>query len=107
MIGDNDENQKACVTQSKYSYLLAERILLGLDTSIVVIESLLELGDGDTDLLSKCFTVLETLHETTTDVVLAVPLNLLRCLTVQDKTNGVLQLQREHQFENIGRRENH
>ena len=70
--------------------LLAEGILLGSDRGVVVVEGLLELGSRDTDLLGKSLTVLEALHEATTNVVLAVPLNLLAGLAVEDETDGVL-----------------
>ena len=73
------------------TYLLAEGVLLCLDNSVIVVKGLLQLRHGDTDRLCKLLAVLETLHETTADVVLAVPLNLLRCLTVEDETNRVLK----------------
>lgn len=71
-------------------YLLAERILLGADADVVIIEGLPEDVRGETELLSKSLSTVEALHETTADVVLAMPLNLLGCLTVKNKADGVL-----------------
>ena len=73
------------------TYLLAEGVLLCLDNSVIVVEGLLQLRHGDTDCLRKLLTVLETLHETTADVVLAMPLDLVRCLAVEHKADGVLR----------------
>ena len=51
---------------------------------------LLEDGGFDAHFLGESVAGVETLHETTADVVLAVPLDLLRCLTVKNKTDGEL-----------------
>lgn len=74
----------------KETNLLSERVLLGSDRRVVVIEGLLELSSRDTDLLRKCLTTVEALHETTADIMLAMPFDLLRRLTVEYKTNGEL-----------------
>ena len=71
-------------------YLLSIWILLGACASVIVVKGLLEIRRRDTHLLRERLTALETLHETTADVVLAVPLDLLRCLTVKNKTDGEL-----------------
>ena len=73
------------------TYLLAEGVLLCLDDSVIVVKGLLQLRHGDTDRLCKLLAVFETLHETTADVVLAVPLDLLRGLIIQNKANGELE----------------
>ena len=71
--------------------LLAEGILLGSDRDVVVVEGLLELGSRDTDLLGKSLTVLEALHEATTNVVLAMPFDFLGGLTVEHKSDRELE----------------
>ena len=65
-----------------FPYLLAEWILLCPDADVVVIEGLLERGGGDAHLLSESLAVLKALHETTANVVLTVPLDVLRGGTV-------------------------
>ena len=71
--------------------LLAEGVLLGADADVVIVEGLLEDGRGNTELLGESLAVLEALHETTADVVLAVPFDLLGGLAVEDETDGILQ----------------
>ena len=66
------------------AYLLAEGILLRLDDSVVSVEGLLENLGLNTHLLCKSLTRVETLHQATTDVVLAVPFNLVGSLAVED-----------------------
>ena len=70
--------------------LFAEWILLGLDDVVVVPEGLLELSRADTNVLGESGTILIALHETTANVVLAVPLNLLGSITVEDELDWVL-----------------
>ena len=71
--------------------LLAKRILLGLGDGVVVVERLLERLGRDTHLLREVGTRLKALHQATTAVVLAVPLDLLRRASVENKANGVLK----------------
>ena len=73
--------------------LLAEGVLLGLSDLVVVVEGLLEDLRLDAHLLCEGLAALEALHETTADVVLAVPLDLLRRSTVEDKSDWVLQIE--------------
>lgn len=70
--------------------LLAKRILLGAHRLVVVLESLLEHLGGETELLGEGLTAIETLHQATPDVVLAMPLNLLGCFAVEDETDREL-----------------
>ena len=77
-------------TEYGWLYLLAKRILLRLGDSVVVVEGLLEGGWWYANFLGKRLTTIEALHETTTDVVLAVPFDLGGCLTVEHKTDGIL-----------------
>ena len=73
------------------AYLLAEGILLRPRDCVVVVEGLLEGLGGDAHLLRECLAALEALHESTADVVLAVPLDLLRRVAVEHKTDGELR----------------
>jgi hypothetical protein len=70
--------------------LLAEGVLLRLNASVIVIEGLLEYRGVETHLLGQSITAIELLHQTTADVVLAMPLDLARRLAVENKTDGVL-----------------
>ena len=72
------------------THLLAEWILLCPDALVVIIEGFPEDLGCETHLLGESLTALEALHETTTDVVLAVPFDLGGCLTVEHKTDGIL-----------------
>ena len=72
------------------TYLLAEGVLLCLDDSVIVVEGLLQFRSRNTNLLRKRLAALKPLHQTTADVVLAVPLNLLGRSAVQDKAYGIL-----------------
>jgi len=70
--------------------VFTEWILLGLDDVVIVLEGLLELGRADADVLGQSSTILVALHETTADVVFAVPLNLFGGFTVEDEPNWML-----------------
>lgn len=45
----------------------------------------------DTHLLSKIITRIELFHETTTNIMLAMPFYLVRGLTVKDETDRILK----------------
>ena len=75
------------------AYLLAEGILLRPDNLVVVVEGLLELLGLQAHVLCELLAIRVSLHEATTNVVLAVPLNLLRGLTVEHQTDRVLKKQ--------------
>lgn len=49
------------------------------------------LSEWETHLLCESFSVVKLLHQATADVVLAMPLDLLRRLSVENESNGVLQ----------------
>jgi hypothetical protein len=70
--------------------LLAEGVLLRLNASVVIVEGLLKYRGVETHLLGQSITAIELLHETTADVVLAVPLNLARRLAIENEADGVL-----------------
>ena len=70
--------------------LFAEWALLGLDDVVVILEGLFKLSRSDAHVLGESSAVLVSLHETTTNVVFAVPLNLLGSFTVEDESNWVL-----------------
>lgn len=72
------------------THFLSERILLRADDGVVVVESLLQLRGRETHLLCESLTAVELLHQATADVVLAVPLDFLRRLSVENESNGVL-----------------
>ena len=71
--------------------LLAEGVLLRPCDDVVVVEGLLEDFRLDAHLLCEGLAALETLHQPTTAVVLAVPLDLLGGRTVEDETDGELR----------------
>jgi hypothetical protein len=71
---------------------LAEGVLLGSDALVIVIEGLLEDFRCDTELLGKSLAAVETLHETTADVVLAVPFDFLGRVAIEDEADGVLKI---------------
>ena len=71
--------------------LLAERILLCADAGIVVLESLGENLGVETHLIRQSLTATKPLHQTTADVMLTMPLDLLRSLTIKNKTDGILR----------------
>lgn len=80
--------------------LLAPWILdLAIGNQVVVIKGLLQLCGRDTNLLGQFLTVLEVLHQSTANVVLAVPLDLLGGSCVQDQADGELVL--PHHASNI------
>lgn len=80
--------------------LLAPWILdLAISNQVVVIKGLLQLCGRDTNLLGQFLTVLEVLHQSTANVVLAVPLDLLGGSCVQDQADGELVL--PHHASNI------
>lgn len=83
-------NIRSHSTKRVISYLLAKRILLSLGDSVIVVESLLENRRRDTHLLGKRLPALKALHQPTANIVLAVPLDLRRCLTVEDEADGIL-----------------
>ena len=70
--------------------LFAEWAFLGLDDVVVILEGLFELSGSDSHVLGESSTILVSLHKTTTNVVLAVPLNLLGSFTVEDESDWVL-----------------
>lgn len=74
----------------KTTHFLSERVLLRADDGVVVVESLLQLRRRETHLLCESLTAVELLHQTTADVVFAVPLDLLRRLSVENESNRVL-----------------
>ena len=59
------------------AYLLAEGVLLRPGDLVVVVERLLENLGLDAHLLRERLAALKALHETTADVVLAVPFDFL------------------------------
>jgi len=65
---------------------LAEGVLLVLLSDVVLLEGVLEDISADTHILGDISDVGVLLHELTTAVVLAVPLNLLGSLAVEDET---------------------
>ena len=71
--------------------LLAEGVLLRPCDDVVVVEGLLEDRSRNAHVLGKCLTALVALHQATANVVLAVPLDLSRGLTVENETDGVLK----------------
>lgn len=73
-------------------YLLAEfRIFLVLDALIVVIEGLLENLRFDAHLLGNVLARFKAFHQLSADVVLAVPLNLVRSFAIKDEANRILE----------------
>ena len=72
------------------TYLLAERILLGLRSGVVVVEGLLEDLGGEAHVFCERLAGLVALHEAAADVVLAVPFDLLPRSAVEDKADGEL-----------------
>ena len=71
--------------------LFAEWAFLCLDDIIVIFEGLFELSGGDAYVLGESGAVLISFHETTANVVFAVPLNLLGSFTVENKSDWVLE----------------
>lgn len=59
---------------------------------VVLVKGLLELSRWDTNLLGKCLAVLEVLHQATTNIVLAVPLDFLGGARVEDQADRELVL---------------
>jgi len=86
--------------------LFAEWALLGLDDIVVILEGLFKLSRGDTNVLGESGTVLIALHETTTNVVLAMPLDLLGSFTVEDESDWVLDTERSVDAEGNDRIQN-
>jgi hypothetical protein len=72
------------------SYLLAVWILLRSCTRVVLVEGLLENSSADAHFFRKSVTGIESLHETTANIVLAMPLNLFRRLAIQNKPDREL-----------------
>ena len=72
------------------TYLLSKRIVLLPGTVVIFVKCSLENRGIELHLLGKSFARIESLHKTTTNVVLAVPLNLLGGLAVEDESDGVL-----------------
>lgn len=70
--------------------LLAKRILLRLGAHVVLVKGRLQDFGLETHLLRERITRLDALHEATADVVLAMPLDLLRCLSIENETNREL-----------------
>jgi hypothetical protein len=70
--------------------LFAEWALLGLDDIVVILEGSFELSRGDAHVLGESSTVLVSLHETTANIVFAVPLDLLGSFTVENESYWVL-----------------
>lgn len=71
-------------------HLLSERVLLCAYNGVVAVESLLQLRRRETHLLFESLTAVKLLHQATANVVLAVPLDLLRHLTIENQSNGIL-----------------
>lgn len=72
--------------------LLSPWIVVVLGNSVVLIEGLLDLGNGDSDLGSEVLSVFQSLHESSSDVMLAVPFNFVGGSTVQDQSEWSLVL---------------
>ena len=69
---------------------LSERITLLPGTLVVLVERCLEDRGIELHLLGESFAGIESLHKTTTNVVLTVPLDFLGSLAVEDESDGVL-----------------
>ena len=70
--------------------LFAEWALLGRDYVVVVLEGLLKLSRSDTHVLGEGSAILIALHKATTNVVLAVPLDLLGSFAVENEPDRML-----------------
>ena len=70
-------------------YLLSKRVVLLPGTFVVLFKRRLENRGIELHLLSESVTRIESLHKTTADVVLAVPLDLLGGLAVEDEPDRV------------------
>lgn len=71
-----------------HTHLLTEGVLLGANGNVVVVESLPQNPGGNTKLLGKSLTTVKTFHETTTDIMLAVPFNFFGSLSIENESNG-------------------
>lgn len=86
----------------KMSHFLAEGILgFAGGYQVVVVERLLENVGAESHLLGKSFARVETLHKTTADVMLAVPLDLVGGLPVEDQADRILKERRFRSTFNI------
>jgi hypothetical protein len=72
------------------AHLLAEGVFLGSDAGVVVIKGLFEYFGCETELLRQSCAVVKSLHESTADVMLAVPFDFLRGSAVENKTDWIL-----------------
>src|SRR6266511_3611556 len=70
---------------------LPKSIVLSTDTLIIFLDSFLEDSRRKSELFSKGFTAIKTLHESTTHVMLAVPFNFFRSTTVKYQTDRILR----------------
>jgi hypothetical protein len=71
-------------------HLLSKRVALLPGPLVVFIERCLENRGVKLHLLSEGLGGIESLHKTTTNVVLAVPFDLFGSLAVEDESDGVL-----------------
>ena len=74
--------------------LFAEWTLLGLDDIVVVLERLFELSGADANVPCESSSTLIALHETTANIVLAVPLDLFGSFTVENEADRMLDTER-------------
>lgn len=74
--------------RQNHTHLLTEGIFLGANGNVVVVESLPQNPGGNTKLLGKCLTTVKTFHETTTDIMLAMPFNFFGSLSIENESNG-------------------
>lgn len=70
-------------------YLLSKRIALLPGTLVVFVKCRLENRGIKLHFLGEGFARIESLHKTTANVVLAVPLDLLGGLAIEDEADGV------------------
>lgn len=106
---DGDVEEVIHLEREVVEELLAEGIVLGLSDLVIFVDckgesvtcnevtviwgltSLLKGSWGDAHLLGEGLAGLEALHEATADIVLAVPLDFGRGLSVEHQANGVLK----------------
>ena len=89
-IHDCDVQEVVLAEASVLEELHAEGVLLRLRLPGVNLEGLLESYSRNAHLLRKVVTGHEVLHQTASTVMLAVPLDLFRRRTVEDKADRVL-----------------
>jgi hypothetical protein len=69
---------------------LSEGIALLPGTLVVLVKRCLEHGGIEVHFFGESLAGIESLHETTANVVLAMPLDLLGCLAIEEESDGVL-----------------